>query len=170
MPDATRPELRCPSDLSRDDVKTPVLASVAIIDTSSMVHLYSSPSFTPCGIISAFSFDAHHKRSLRLQLKVVWYLLLIDDTERPALITGIAWLTGLLWFCLHGTLTTILAQGGTILEQTDVLRLDILKIDEDKVCACRNERTLTGRRISRRRRLIRIDIWKIFHLLQILSV
>jgi hypothetical protein len=90
MPDVTRPELRCPSDLSQDNVKIPVLTSVAIIDTSSMVHLCSSPSFIPCGIIPAFSFDAHHNRSLRMQLKAVWYLLLIDDTERPTLITDIA--------------------------------------------------------------------------------
>ena len=43
-------------------------------------------------LVSAFSFDVHHNRSLRMQLKVVWYLLLIDDTERPTLITGTAWL------------------------------------------------------------------------------
>lgn len=37
-----------------------------------------------------FSFDAHHNRSLRMQLKVVWYHSLLNDTERPALITDTA--------------------------------------------------------------------------------
>ena len=45
-----------------------------------MVHLHSSQLLTPDGIISAFSHDAYHNRSLRMQLRVVWYLRLIDDT------------------------------------------------------------------------------------------
>jgi len=50
MPDATGPELRCPSDFSQDDVEILVLTSVAIIDTSSMVHSRSSPLLLPYGI------------------------------------------------------------------------------------------------------------------------
>ena len=57
---------------------------------SSMVHLCSSPLFTPNGFLSAFSFDAHHNRSLRMQLKVVWHRSLLNDTERPALISDTA--------------------------------------------------------------------------------
>ena len=90
MPDAARPELRLLSDLSQGIVETLVLTSVTIIDTSSMVHLHSSQSFIPDRSTPAFSHDAHHNRSLRMQLKAVWYLLLIDDTERPTLITDIA--------------------------------------------------------------------------------
>lgn len=88
MPDAARPELRFPPDLSQSIDETLVLTSVTFIDTSSMVHLHSSQLFTPDGIVSAFSHDAYHNRSLRMQLRVVWYLRLIDDTEGPSLITG----------------------------------------------------------------------------------
>jgi len=84
MPDATRPELRFPSDLSQGIVETLVSTSVTFIDTSSMVHLHSSQLLTPDGIISAFSLDAYHNRSLRMQLRVVWYLRLIGDTEGPS--------------------------------------------------------------------------------------
>lgn len=90
MPDATRPELRFPSDLSQGIDETPVSTSVTFIDTSSMVHLHSSQLLTPDRIISAFSHDAHHNRSLRMQLRVVWYLRLIGDTEGPSLIAGTA--------------------------------------------------------------------------------
>ncbi len=83
MPDAARPELRFLSDLSRGIVETPVSTSVTIIDTSSMVHLHSSQSFTPNGSTPAFSHDAHYTRSLQLQLRVVWHLRLIGDTEGP---------------------------------------------------------------------------------------
>ena len=92
MPDAARPELRFLSGLSRGIVETPVLTSVTVIDTSSMVHLHSSHSFIPDRSIPAFSHDAHHNRSLRMRLRVVWRLHLIGDTEGPALITGTAWL------------------------------------------------------------------------------
>jgi hypothetical protein len=90
MPDATRPEHRYPSDLSQSDVETLVLTSVTVMDASSMVHLRSSPLFIPNGFLSAFSFDAHHNRSLRMQLKVVWHRSLLNDTERPTLITDTA--------------------------------------------------------------------------------
>jgi len=93
MPDAARPELRFLSGLSRGIVETPVLTSVTVIDTSSMVHLHSSHSFIPDRSIPAFSHDAHHNRSLRKQLRVVWRLYLIGDAEGPALIAGTAWLT-----------------------------------------------------------------------------
>jgi hypothetical protein len=83
MPDAARPKLRSPSDLSRGIVETPVLTSSTIIDTSSMVHLRSSPHFIPDRGSPAVSHDAHHGRSLRPQLRVVWCLLLIGDTEGP---------------------------------------------------------------------------------------
>ncbi|MFI3221498.1 MAG: hypothetical protein QX191_00530, partial [Methylococcaceae bacterium] len=63
-----------------------------IIDTSSMVHLHSSHSFIPDKSIPAFSHDAHHNRSLRMQLRVVWRLFLISYAEGPALITDTAWL------------------------------------------------------------------------------
>jgi hypothetical protein len=92
MPDAARPELRFLSDLSRGIDETPVLTSVTVIDTSSMVHLHSSHSFIPDRSIPAFSHNAHHNRSLRMQLRVVWCLHLIGDTEGPTLITGTAWL------------------------------------------------------------------------------
>lgn len=55
-----------------------------------MVHLHSSQLLTPDGIISAFSHDAYHNRFLRMQLRVVWCLRLIGDTEGPSLITGTA--------------------------------------------------------------------------------
>jgi hypothetical protein len=90
MPDAARPELRLLSDLSQGIVETPVLTSVTIINTSSMVHLHSSQSFIPDRSTPAFSHDGHHKRSLRLQLRVVWLLHLIGDAEGPALIAGTA--------------------------------------------------------------------------------
>lgn len=61
-----------------------------------MVHLHSSQLLTPDGIISAFSHDAYHNRSLRMQLRVVWYLRLIGDTEGPSLITGTTLTTQLL--------------------------------------------------------------------------
>ena len=93
MPDAARPELRLLSDLSRGIVETPVLTSVTIIDTSSMVHLHSSQSFIPDRSAPAFSHDAHHNRSLRMQLRVVWRLHLIGYAEGPSLIAGTAWLT-----------------------------------------------------------------------------
>lgn len=93
MPDAVRPELRYLFDLSQGIVETPVLTSVTVIDTSSMVHFHSSHSFIPNRSIPAFSHDAYHTRSLRMQLRVVWYLRLIGDTEGPALITDTAWLT-----------------------------------------------------------------------------
>jgi hypothetical protein len=108
MPDAARPELRLLSDLSRGIVETPVLTSVTIIDTSSMVHLHSSQSFLPDRSIPAFSHDAHHNRSLRMQLWVVWHRRLIGDAEGPALIAGAAWLTASWLLCLLGTPTTIL--------------------------------------------------------------
>lgn len=92
MPDAARPELRFLSGLSRGIVETPVLTSVTVIDTSSMVHLHSSHSFTPDRSIPAFFHDAHHNRSLRMQLRVVWRLHLIGDAEEPTLITVTAWL------------------------------------------------------------------------------
>lgn len=83
MPDAARPKLRSPSDLSRGVDENPVSTSSTIIDTSSMVHLRSSPYFIPDRGPPAFSLDAHHGRSLRPQLRVVWCLLLIGDTEGP---------------------------------------------------------------------------------------
>ena len=88
MPDAIRPKLRSPSDLSRGIVETPVSTSIAIIDTSSMVHFRSSQYFLPDMGSHAVSPDAHHERSLRTQLRLVWYLRLIGDTEGPTLITG----------------------------------------------------------------------------------
>lgn len=110
MPDADRPELRFPSDLSQSIVEALVLTSFTIIDTSSMVHFHSSQSFTPNRSIPAFSHDAHHNRSLRMQLRVVWYLRLIDDTEGPSLITGTTWLRSILLFHLLGTPTTMLTE------------------------------------------------------------
>jgi len=95
MSDATRPELRFPSNLSWDIVEIPVLTSVTFIDTSSMVHLYWSHSVILDGSISTFSHDPNHNRSLRMQLKVVWHLHLIADAERLALSTVIAWLTAI---------------------------------------------------------------------------
>ena len=83
MPDAARPELRFPSDLSQSIVEALVLTSFTFIDTSSMVHLHSSQSFIPNRSIPAFSHDAHHNRSLQMQLRVVWYPRLIGDTEGP---------------------------------------------------------------------------------------
>jgi hypothetical protein len=93
MPDAVSPELRFLTDWSRGVVEASVLTSVTIIDTSSMVHLHSSQSFLPDRSIPAFSHNAHHNRSLRMQLWVVWHLRLIGDAEGPALIAGAAWLT-----------------------------------------------------------------------------
>jgi len=43
-----------------------------------------------------------------MQLRVVWYLRLIGDTEGPALITSTAWHYNILLFCLLGTPTTTL--------------------------------------------------------------
>jgi len=37
MPDATRPKLRFPSDLSRDDFEIPVLTSVTIVDAQDTI-------------------------------------------------------------------------------------------------------------------------------------
>ena len=88
MPDAIRPKLRSPSDSSRGNVEAPVLASLTIIDTSSMVHFCSSQYLLPDMGTHAVSPDAHHVCSLRTQLRLVWYLRLIGDTEGPALITG----------------------------------------------------------------------------------
>ena len=88
MPDAIRPKLRSPSDSSRGIVEAPVLASIAILDTSSVVHFRSSQYLLPDMGSHAVSPDVHHERSLRTQLRLVWYLRLIGDTEGPALITG----------------------------------------------------------------------------------
>ena len=38
-----------------------------------------------------------------MQLRAVWRLRLIGDTEGPALITGATWLCGILPLCLLGT-------------------------------------------------------------------
>jgi hypothetical protein len=114
MPDVTRPELRFLSDLSQGIVETLVSTPVTFIDTSSMVHLHSSQLFIPDGILSAFSLDAHHNRSLRMQLRVVWYLRLIVDTEGPTLITGTACLHSFLLFRLLGTPTTSLTTTATL--------------------------------------------------------
>jgi len=46
---------------------------------------------------------------------VVWHLRLIGDTEGPALITSTAWHCSILLFCLLGTPTTILTQGGILI-------------------------------------------------------
>ena len=59
----------------------------------------------------AFSPDAHHNRSLRMQLRAVWCLRLIGDTEGPTLIAGATWLRGVQPLRLLGTPTTILTQG-----------------------------------------------------------
>jgi len=88
MPDAIRPKLTSPSDSSRGNVETPVLTSIAIIDTSSMVHFRSSQYPLPDMGSHAVSPDVHHQRSLRSQLRLVWYPRLIGDTEGPTLITG----------------------------------------------------------------------------------
>ena len=88
MPDAIRPKLRSPSDSSRGIVEAPVLASIAILDTSSVVHFRSSQYLLPDMGSHAVSPDVHHERSLRTQLRLVWYPRLIGDTEGPALITG----------------------------------------------------------------------------------
>ena len=63
MPDTAEPAFRLPQDLSQSIVETLVLISVAIIDTSSMVHFRSSLLFVPDEITLTFSTDAHHKRS-----------------------------------------------------------------------------------------------------------
>lgn len=88
MPRVTEPEPRSLFSLSRGIVATSISTAIAVLDTSSMVHLRSSQSFTPDGLRSAFSSNAHHNRSLRMQLRSVWYHRLIGDTEGPTLITG----------------------------------------------------------------------------------
>ena len=45
------PHFRYRSDLSQSDVKSLVLISVTIIDVSSVVHLRSSQSFLPYGVL-----------------------------------------------------------------------------------------------------------------------
>jgi hypothetical protein len=90
MPRAANPELRFAVGSSQGIVTTPVMTTIAVLDTSSMVHLRSSRLFTPDGFQSAFSSDAHHSRSLRMQLRLVWYLRLIGDTEGPTRIAGTA--------------------------------------------------------------------------------
>jgi hypothetical protein len=50
-----------------------------------------------------------------MQLRVVWYLRLIGDTERPSLITGTAWRSRFLQLHLLGTPTTILTPGAGLL-------------------------------------------------------
>ena len=59
----------------------------------------------------AFSPDAHHNRSLRMQLRAVWCLRLIGDTEGPTLIAGATWLRGVHPLRLLGTPTSMLTQG-----------------------------------------------------------
>ncbi len=88
MPDATRPELRFLSGLSQGIDETLVSTPGTFIDISAMVYLHSSQLFIPDGIISAFSHDAYHNCSLQMQLRAVWHLRLIGDTEGPSLITG----------------------------------------------------------------------------------
>ncbi len=111
MPDAARPELRFPSNLSQSIVESLILISVTIIDTSSVVHLRSSQLFLPDRSTPAFSPNAHHNRSLRMQLRAVWYHHLIGDTEGPTLITNTTWYYSFQLSYLLGTPTTSLTQG-----------------------------------------------------------
>ena len=53
-----------------------------------MVHFRSSQYLVPDVGSHAFSPDAHHERSLRTQLRLVWYRRLTGYTEGPTLITG----------------------------------------------------------------------------------
>jgi len=55
-------------------------------DTSSAVHLRSSPRFIPDGFTPPFSLNVHHEGSLPTQLEVVCDLRLHADHERPTLI------------------------------------------------------------------------------------
>ena len=54
MPDTVRPTLRLLPDLSQSNVETLVLISVAIFDTSSVVHLRSSPPSIPNEVLPRF--------------------------------------------------------------------------------------------------------------------
>src|ERR1019366_237314 len=56
-------------------------------DTSSAVRWCSSLQISPDGVYPAFSCDAHHQRSERQQLAVVWSLRLIAGSEGPTLIS-----------------------------------------------------------------------------------
>src|ERR1019366_5987290 len=56
-------------------------------DTSSAVRWCSSLQISPDGVYPAFSCDAHHQRSERQQLAVVWILRLIAGSEGPTLIS-----------------------------------------------------------------------------------
>ena len=50
-----------------------------------------------------------------MQLRAVWCLRLIGDTEGPTLIAGATWLRGVQPLRLLGTPTTILTQGGDLI-------------------------------------------------------
>jgi hypothetical protein len=60
-------------------------------DTSSGVHLRSSPQYSPDSSWTAFSLIAHDLYSEQKPHWVVWFQLLVAETERPTLIFNTAW-------------------------------------------------------------------------------
>src|SRR5882757_4182146 len=68
----------------------------------SAVRFRSSPWTSPDGIRSRLFRDAHHHRSLRQQLAVVWHPLLIAGAEGPTLISHTAPHLHRCW-CVRGT-------------------------------------------------------------------
>ena len=76
--------------LSRSDHRPRFRHQLYAFGSSSTVRFRSSLWTLPDGIMSRLFRDAHHHRSLRQQLAVVWHQLLIVGAEGPTLISHIA--------------------------------------------------------------------------------
>jgi hypothetical protein len=90
MPDAARAGSGYPPNLSRGFGVPPVSTSPDSYDISATVRLRSPSRILPAGIWSRLFRNAHHSRSLRPQLAVVWSLRLTAGSEGPTLISRTA--------------------------------------------------------------------------------